>query len=107
MVTVDVVNDPPKVTCSTLIAVKNTPRPIQVSECVSDPNRDPVSISLDGATGGTVERTNGTWYFVPTHDSTRGGLVLSCAPPTATRAHRRRRSPSRSSPRPGPVHARR
>ncbi len=73
MVTVDVVNDPPKVTCSTLIAVKNTPRPIQVSECASDPNRDPVSISLDGATGGTVERTNGTWYFVPTHDSTAAG----------------------------------
>ena len=64
-INVNVVNDPPEITCTSLVAHEDTPLEIPVADCVTDPNNDPVTIDLDGATGGTVERVAGTWYFVP------------------------------------------
>jgi len=80
MVTVNVVNDPPKVTCSTIFADKDTPRLIQVEECASDPNHDRVTISLADATGGSVERVDGIWRFVPAPGNvTKGSFVLTAS----------------------------
>ena len=77
MINVNVVNDAPKITCSVVIAREDTPRPIEPDDCVTDPNHDPVTIELSAATGGTVERTAGTWYFVPKHKSiATGSFVL-------------------------------
>ena len=75
-INVKVVNDPPKITCSSVPAIKNTPLAISVSDCVSDPNHDPVTMDLDGAAGGSVERVAGVWYFVPTTNNTAGGSFM-------------------------------
>jgi hypothetical protein len=84
-INVNVVNDPPKVTCTLLVVTKDQPRPIPVSECVSDPNHDPVTMDLDGATGGSVERVAGVWRFVPTTGSTTSGsVVIHASDPTVT-----------------------
>jgi PKD domain len=76
MINVNVVNDPPKITCSVVIAREDTPRPIAPDDCVTDPNHDPITIELSGATGGTVERTAGIWYFVPKHQSIATGSFI-------------------------------
>ncbi|MDX6629522.1 MAG: Bacterial Ig domain [Gaiellales bacterium] len=77
MITVNVVNDPPEIICDSIIAREDTPRPILPTDCVVDPNNDPVTISLSDATGGTVERNAGIWYFVPkAHSTATGSFVL-------------------------------
>jgi hypothetical protein len=76
MINVNVVNDPPKITCTSLIAVKDTPLPIPVSDCVKDPNNDSITMDLDGATGGSVERVAGVWRFVPTTGRVGSGSVV-------------------------------
>ena len=73
MINVNVVNDRPKITCSVLIAREDIPLPVQVSDCVTDPNDDPVTISLSDPTGGTIERVSGIWQFVPKFHSTATG----------------------------------
>ena len=75
-INVNVVNDPPKITCTSLIAKKDTPLPIPVGDCVDDPNNDAVTIDLDGATGGSVERVAGVWKFVPTTGFVGSGSVM-------------------------------
>jgi PKD domain/Bacterial Ig domain len=76
-INVNVVNDPPEIVCQSLIAREDTPLPIQVSDCVSDPNKDPVTMELDGATNGSVERVAGTWLFVPKlHSTATGSFAL-------------------------------
>ena len=77
MINVNVVNDPPKITCSVLIARKDTALPVNVSDCVTDPNNDPVTISLSDPVDGTVERPAGTWLFAPTlHSTATGSFIL-------------------------------
>ena len=44
--------------------------------CVRDPNDDPITISLAEAKGGTVERVNGVWWFVPAPRSTAPGSFM-------------------------------
>jgi hypothetical protein len=75
-INVNVVNDPPKITCTSLIAVKDTPLSIPISDCVRDPNQDPITMDLDGATGGSVERVAGVWRFVPTTGLVGSGSVV-------------------------------
>jgi hypothetical protein len=77
IITVKVVNDPPEVICPQLVATQDTPLDIPVAACVRDPNGDPLTVDLDGATGGTVERVAGKWRFVPApHSITSGSFVL-------------------------------
>ena len=76
MINVNVVNDRPKITCSVLITREDTPLPVQVSDCVTDPNNDPVTISLSDPVGGTIERVAGTWLFVPKIHSTATGSFM-------------------------------
>jgi hypothetical protein len=76
-ITVKVVNDPPEIICPQLVATEDTPLDIPVSACVRDPNDDPLTVDLDGATGGTVERVGGRWRFVPApHSIATGSFVL-------------------------------
>jgi|KBSMisStaDraftv2_1062788.scaffolds.fasta_scaffold05049_6 hypothetical protein len=75
-INVNVVNDPPKVICTLLVVKKDQPRLIPVSECVGDQNHDPVTMDLDGAVGGSVERVAGVWRFVPTTNSVAPGWVV-------------------------------
>jgi hypothetical protein len=78
MINVNVVNDPPKITCSVLITRKDTALPVNVSDCVTDPNNDPVTItSLSDPVNGSVARQAGTWQFTPAfHSSETGSFVL-------------------------------
>jgi hypothetical protein len=77
MINVNVVNDPPRITCSVLITRKDTPLPVQVSDCVTDPNNDPVTIALSDPVNGTIERQSGTWLFIPAlHSTATGSFVL-------------------------------
>ncbi|MDP9255677.1 MAG: PKD domain-containing protein, partial [Actinomycetota bacterium] len=76
MINVKVVNDRPKITCSVLITREDTPLPVQVSDCATDPNNDPVTISLSDPTNGTIERVSGTWLFVPKLHSTATGSFM-------------------------------
>ncbi|MDX6572684.1 MAG: hypothetical protein QOC86_1840, partial [Gaiellales bacterium] len=74
MIAVNVVNDPPRITCSLLFTRKDTPLPVLASDCVSDPNGDGVSITgLSNPVGGTVEKQAGVWQFVPERGSTAPG----------------------------------
>ena len=76
-ITVNVVNDLPKITCALLFAKEDTPLPIPVDSCVTDANHDPLTITLDSATGGSVEQVSGSWFFVPkTHSTTTGSFML-------------------------------
>ena len=52
------------------------PRTCDVLACVSDPNQDPLTVDLDGAQGGKVERVAGTWRFVPASQSIAPGSFL-------------------------------
>ncbi|HET6174371.1 MAG TPA: PKD domain-containing protein [Gaiellales bacterium] len=80
MISVNVVNDRPDITCSALIAHEDTPLPIQVSDCVKDPNDDPVTMDLSNPTNGSVERIAGVWYFVPKpHSTATGSFQLHAA----------------------------
>jgi PKD domain/Bacterial Ig domain len=75
-ITVNVVNDPPKINCSLLFANEDTPLEIPAS-CVTDPNSDPLTVTLDSATKGTVERVSGNWFFVPaTHSTAQASFML-------------------------------
>jgi PKD domain/Bacterial Ig domain len=77
IINVKVINDPPAIVCSSVIAREDTPLAIQVSDCVRDPNKDPVTMTLDGATGGSVEQVAGTWFFIPRfHSTATGSFVL-------------------------------
>ncbi len=76
LVNVNVVNDPPVILCTTLVARQDTPYEIPISDCVSDPNGDPLTIVLEKATGGTVERVSGAWRFVPLPGSTTTGSFV-------------------------------
>ena len=49
---------------------------IPVASCVTDPNKDPVTVDLDSATGGTVQRVSGTWFFKPAPKSTAPGSFV-------------------------------
>ena len=76
-INVNVVNDPPEITCPALVARENTPLDIPVASCVKDLNQDPVTVTLDTATGGTIEHIEGTWRFIPTpHSIATGSFVL-------------------------------
>jgi PKD domain/Bacterial Ig domain len=76
-ITVNVVNDPPKINCSLLFAKEDTPLEIPVDSCVTDANQDPLTITLDSATNGAVEQVSGNWFFVPkTHSTTTGSFML-------------------------------
>jgi hypothetical protein len=84
-VAVSVENDPPEITCSVLSARENERLEIPVSSCVKDPNLDPVTVTLDGATGGSVDNTDGKWYFDPTPQSTAtGSFVLHASDQDST-----------------------
>ena len=83
------------------IAIKDTPLPIPVSDCVSDPNHDPVTMDLDGATGGSVERVAGVWRFVPTTGLVGSGSVMIHASDGTASGVAARRCRSRSSHHPG------
>jgi len=76
LINVDVVNDPPVIKCAALVAREDTPYDIPIADCVSDPNGDPLTITLDTAKGGTVERVAGTWRFVPLARSTAPGSFV-------------------------------
>ena len=76
IINVNVVNDPPEITCSSLVTREDTPLAIPVASCVTDPNKDPISVDLDGATGGTVQRVSGTWFFNPAAKSTTPGSFV-------------------------------
>jgi hypothetical protein len=73
MITVDVHNDPPEITCARLDARENVTLDIPVASCVSDPNNDPLTVTLDKPVGGTVERSGGIWHFIPTPNRTTPG----------------------------------
>ena len=76
-INVNVVNDVPKITCALLFAKEDTPLAIPVDSCVTDANHDPLTITLDSATGGDVEQVSGNWFFVPkTHSTTTGSFML-------------------------------
>ena len=76
-INVNVVNDPPEITCQSLVTHEDTPLPVPVASCVTDPNKDPVTVDLDSATGGTVQRVSGTWFFNPaTKSTTPGSFVM-------------------------------
>ena len=52
LINVNVVNDPPVISCPSLAAPARTRRIRRpVDACVSDPNHDPLTVDLDGATG--------------------------------------------------------
>lgn len=70
LINVNVVNDPPEINCTALVAREDTPYDIPIDNCVSDPNGDPLTITLDTAKGGTVERVAGTWRFIPPQRTT-------------------------------------
>ena len=76
LINVNVVNDPPKINCTQLVAREDTPYDIPIDDCVSDPNGDPLTISLTDAKGGTVERVAGTWRFLPAPGASAGSFVL-------------------------------
>ena len=77
LINVSVVNNPPKIDCTALVAREDTPYDIPIDNCVSDPNGDPLTINLDTAKGGTVERVAGTWRFIPPpHTTSPGSFVL-------------------------------
>jgi hypothetical protein len=76
LINVNVVNDPPVIKCTTLVAREDTPYDIPIADCVSDPNGDPLTIDLTDAKGGTVERVAGTWRFVPAPRTSAGSFVL-------------------------------
>ena len=76
LINVNVVNDPPVIECEKLVARQDTPYDIPISDCVSDPNGDPLTIVLDQATGGTVERVAGIWRFIPSPGSTTTGSFV-------------------------------
>jgi hypothetical protein len=76
MINVNIVNDPPEITCTRLDARENTPLDVPVESCASDPNGDPLTVTLSGAIGGTVERSAGVWRFIPTHNSTAPGSFV-------------------------------
>jgi hypothetical protein len=76
-INVNIVNDPPEIICPSLVTIEDTPLDIPVAACVQDPNQDPLTVTLDGATGGTVERVAGIWRFVPApHSTATGSFVL-------------------------------
>jgi PKD domain/Bacterial Ig domain len=75
-INVNVVNDPPEITCAALVTHEDTRLEVLVDSCVTDPNKDPVTVSLDSATGGTVERVSGKWYFNPAPKSTAPGSFV-------------------------------
>jgi hypothetical protein len=76
LINVDVVNDPPVIKCTALVAREDTPYDIPIADCVSDPNGDPLTIDLDHATGGNVERVAGTWRFIPAPNTAAGSFAL-------------------------------
>jgi hypothetical protein len=75
-VNVKVVNDPPEITCQSLVTHEDTLLLVPVSSCVTDPNKDPVTVVLDSATGGSVERVSGNWFFNPALKSTTPGSFV-------------------------------
>jgi hypothetical protein len=77
-ITVSVVNDPPEIICSVLNAHEDEALVIPVASCVKDLNQDPVTVTLDTATGGTIEHTSDDrWLFNPTpHSTATGSFVL-------------------------------
>ncbi|MDX6596966.1 MAG: large repetitive protein [Gaiellales bacterium] len=77
LINVDVHNDPPVIGCRALVAREDTPYPIPIDDCVSDPNGDALTIDLTDAKGGSVERIAGTWRFIPlAHSTATGSFVL-------------------------------
>ena len=76
IINVNVVNDPPKITCTGLVTHVDTRVAVLPEDCVSDPNHDPVTIALRDAKNGTVERVAGVWYFVPKPGSTATGSFV-------------------------------
>ncbi|MDX6619814.1 MAG: hypothetical protein QOK36_2200 [Gaiellales bacterium] len=77
-ITVRIVNDPPEITCSVLNAHQDEAYEIPVASCVKDLNQDPVTVTVDAATGGTIDHTiDGKWLFQPTpHSIATGSFVL-------------------------------
>jgi len=73
VINVNVHNDPPKITCTGLVTHVDTRVAVLPSDCVTDPNHDPVTIELSNPDNGTVERVAGVWYFVPKPKSTDTG----------------------------------
>jgi Bacterial Ig domain/PKD domain len=72
-INVNIVNDPPEIICPSLATREDTPLDVPVAACVRDLNKDPITMTLDRATGGTVERVAGVWRFVPAVHSTATG----------------------------------
>ena len=65
MINVNVVNDPPKITCSVVIAREDTPRPIRAGRLRDRPEPRPDhdrALRRDGRHG---RAHAGIWYFVP------------------------------------------
>jgi len=62
-ISVQVVNTPPEITCSTLSTPVNTP--ISLAGCAKDANLDPVSLDASAPQHGKVQRINGDLTFVP------------------------------------------
>ena len=79
LINVNVVDDPPEIICPSLVARENTPLEIPVADCVRDHNGDPITVDLHDAIGGTVERSSGTWLFIPTANSTATGSFVLAA----------------------------
>lgn len=79
IINVNVVNDPPEIICPSLVARENTPLEIPIADCVRDHNGDPITVDLHDAIGGTVERSSGTWLFIPTAKSTATGSFVLAA----------------------------
>ncbi|MEA3082229.1 MAG: hypothetical protein QOD54_1897, partial [Sphingomonadales bacterium] len=62
-ITVQVLNTPPVITCTSLSTPLNTP--VSLGACVKDDNHDPVSLDASAPQHGKVQRINGDLSFVP------------------------------------------
>ena len=77
LINVNVVNDPPVITCTSLVTHEDTPLVIPVAACVTrSERRSPHRRSRLPRTGGTVERVAGTWRFIPAPKSTAPGSFV-------------------------------
>ena len=75
-ISVNVVNDPPEITCQSLVTHEDTPL-VDTGRRPASPIRTRIRSpsTLDSATGGTVQRVSGTWFFNPDAQEHRSGLV--------------------------------
>jgi hypothetical protein len=78
-VTLNIVNTPPRITCTSLTTVRDIQLALTTAACVTDDNGDPVTLSANSAVNGSLTTIGGVLYFQPTEGFTGTARVTLVA----------------------------